>query len=594
MRTLTRRDLLAVYLLLLIVLILGSSSRRVGDGGEYLDMADKLARLLPPTRYAHFWFYSLLVAPFLWMVRLAGVNPFVAFTLLNLTLLGAAFWIASGVLRWPALLLLFVSPIVWWSDKPHTEVFTFSLLTIAFVILGAPGVASSNRAGAGARGEGLGERASALNPGWSIVCLGAAGSQNPPIAALAALAIPVLVLTRNASLRDRRFIVLCLAGVLLAAMHPVYYGLLRGGPPFPLAMSAHGRVPNIDELTAVVRDTNIGLVANAPPLVLGLLVAGGVLLVRSPRLLLGVDTGLALCAATIFLASFAQTINVNSGGTPGMSRYALWLIPLFLPFLRRFDRALRPATLRRTATWLAAASSVWSLVAFFPGRPENYGAPTWFASWLWANYPWLDRPVPEVFVERLNGGDVDWWLPASTPECAKILLLGRGPGAPAWPIPCPPTPLPLDCREAGALCYANRRGTTYSFSKVPAPSSWSYRFDQDAVWTAAESNTVGALLRQLRWWEMRVCTDEVVRGAVGMQHQRNYCASDRLFVYLKNARPGATLRIRPPVRMSGAFIDATSSQEVETVAYGGDPGELWDLEVPAQHPSLVLMLAQSR
>ena len=594
MRTLTRRQLLTAYLLLLIVLILGSSSRRVGDGGEYLDMADKLARLLPPRRYAHFWFYPALAAPMLWIVRLAGVNQYLAFTLVNLALLGAAFWLASGVLRWPALLLLFASPIVWWIDKAHTEVFTFSLLTIAFVALGSPGVRSSARTGVGAGREGLGERASALHPGWAIACLGAAGTQNPPIAALAALAIPFLVLTGRASLRDRRFIVLCLAGFLLAALHPAYYSLVRGGPPFPLANSTHGRIPNIDELTAVVIDTNIGLIVNAPILALGVVLATGFLLVRFPRLLLGADTGLSLCAAAIFLESFAQTTNVNSGGTPGMSRYALWLIPLSLPFLRRFDRAPQPAALREATAWVAALSSVWSLATFHPRWPEDYGKITWVANWLWANYPWLDRPVPEVFIERLANGDVDWWLPATTPQCEKILLTGRGPGVPVWPIPCFPTPLPATCMEAGVLCYANRHGTTYSFSKVPPPSYWDYRFDEDGVWTAAESHTVGTLLRQLRWWEMRVCIDEVVRGAVGVTHQRNYCANDRLFVYLKNTRPGATLRVRLPVRMSGAFIDAATGQEVERVTDSGEPGQLWDLPVPAPHPSLVLVLTQTK
>ena len=162
-----------------------------------------------------------------------------------------------------------------------------------------------------------------------------------------------------------------------------------------------------------------------------------------------------------------------------------------------------------------------------------------------------------------------------------------------WPIPCPPTPPPPGCTEAGALCYGNRRETTYTFSKVPPPSLWVYRFDAKGVWTAAESNTVGTLLRQLRWWDMRVCTDEVVRSAVGLEHVRNYCAADRLFVYLRNARPGAAIRLRLPVRMSGAFIDATTGQNVEAAAYGGEPGEPWDLAVPGAHPSLALILTRT-
>lgn len=594
MRTITRREQLAAYLILLIVLILGSSSRRVGDGGEYLDMADKLASLLPPPPHAHFWFYSLLAVPFLWIVRLVRINPFVAFTLLNLAFVGTAFWIAARVLRIPALLLLFASPIVWWIDKPHTEVFTFSLLTIALVALGAPGLASSGRAETGAAGEDPTERLTTLHPGWSIACFGAAATQNPPIGALAVLTIPVLVLTGRARLRDRRFLVLCLVGLLAAALHPAYY-LHRGGPPFPLVRSStHHQIPNIDELTAVVRDTNIGLIANAPPLALAMGLAAGLLLLRSPRLLLQVDVVLSLCAATVFLGSFAQTINVNSGGTPGMSRYAVWLIPLSLPFLRRFGTAPQPAALREATGWLAAASCVWSLMAFHPRWPEDQGSPTWLANRLWTNYPWLDRPVPEVFIERLAGGDGDWWLPAATPGCEKILLVGRGSGVPIWPIPCPPTPIPPHCTEPRALCYANRRGARYAFSNVPAPSYWGYKFDTDAVWTASEAETVGVLLQQLEWWNMRVCAGEVVRAGIGVELTRNYCSSDRLLIYIRNARPGATLRLRLPNQMSGAFIDATTGQDMEPVAYVGKPGEAWDLAIPAPHPSLVLKLTQRK
>ena len=42
-------------------------------------------------------------------------------------------------------------------------------------------------------------------------------------------------------------------------------------------------------------------------------------------------TGVAL---VVGLLTFAQTPNVNHGGTPGPSRYGLWLMPLAIPALR--------------------------------------------------------------------------------------------------------------------------------------------------------------------------------------------------------------------------------------------------------------------
>ena len=42
-----------------------------------------------------------------------------------------------------------------------------------------------------------------------------------------------------------------------------------------------------------------------------------------------------LGAQAFFLFAFAQAPNANSGGTPGMSRYALWLLPLAVLLLDR-------------------------------------------------------------------------------------------------------------------------------------------------------------------------------------------------------------------------------------------------------------------
>ncbi len=565
----TRRQWLAAYLLLLVGLILTSSIRFVGDGGEYLEMAVKIAALPPPSTYAHFWFYSALAAPFVQTLRLFGLQPLVGFTLLNVALIGAAFWVASRALDRQVLLLLFVSPVVWWIDKAHTEVFTFSLLTMAVVILHEPGV----------------------NTGWAVLCLGVAGTQNPPIAAFAVLLSVMLLAARSARLTDRRFVVLSGAGLAAAALPPAYYWF-RSSTLFPLAKWTHRSVPNIDELFGVVRDSNIGLVANAPLLVLAVGLTVGFLIVRSPKRLLAVDVGFSLATAAMLLVTFAETTNFNHGGTPGMSRYALWLIPLTVPFLRRFDELAASNLVRGAAACLVLASVLWSLVAFHPRWPQGGGQPTWVAAWLWSNHPALDRPLPEVFVERLRGRDMPWFLPVATQGCEKILFEGRGPDVPIWPIPCVPTFVPARCRQLLVMCYANRHGTTYTFAQVPAPSFRRYLFNRDGVWTEAESQTVGVLLQRLRWWDMRVCGNEVVRGSFGVNQQHNYCANDRLFVYLKNVQPGATINLRLPARMSGSFRDAATGEEVEPVAYDGEPGALWTLAVPVRHASLALVITR--
>ena len=106
--------------------------------------------------YFHFWFYSALAVPGLWLVRSVGGHPNYAFTILNLILFLAAAWVVSRHLTW-WLTAASCSPVIWWLDKAHTEVFTFSLLAIAFALMREA-------------------------PWWSLVALGAASTQNPPIA----------------------------------------------------------------------------------------------------------------------------------------------------------------------------------------------------------------------------------------------------------------------------------------------------------------------------------------------------------------------------------------------------------------------------
>lgn len=563
--------------MLLCILTAQSGIRRVGDGSEYLDMAQDLLRIDAPSLHVHFWFYPALAVPFLALVRLTPLDPFAAFVPLNLVLLGSAFWIASGVLRWPALLMIFVGPIVWWVDKAHTEVFTFSLLTIALIAL------RPARAGT-----------PSLHPGWAVVCLAAAGTQNPPFLLLAPLAAAWLAATKTAAFSDRRFVAFCAAGLLLAALHPAYYYLMSGQPT-GLTRATHGGIPNIDEVTAVIRDTNIGIVANAPAFAIAWALVVGALVVRSPRVLPGADTWFAMGAGALFLASFSLTTNYEHGGTPGMSRYAIWLIPLVVPFLRRAGEARLPVAVERSVAALAAVSCVWSILAFHPGWPQ-YGprSPSRLASWLWKNHPSLDRPLPEVFVERLQG-PLSRRLPATSPDCTKILLIGQGGNDAIWPVPCFPVPVPPECRARGALCYANRSGSGYAFSRVPEPSRATFRFDRDSVWTREESATVGALLVQVRWWEMAVCdvsVNRITRGQFGLGGPRHYCASDRLLAYFKNGE-GAYIRMRLRTPMSGVLLDASTGQLVSRVAYDRKPGELWDLTIPAGPSSVVLILTET-
>ncbi len=359
-----------------------------------------------------------------------------------------------------------------------------------------------------------------------------------------------------------------------------------------LAGATHGRLPNFDEFWAVIGDTNVGFIPNAPMFVLAAAVAVGALLFQAPRRLVDADTLFALVVGALFLASFSQTKNYSHGGTPMISRYALWLIPLVVPFLRQAEGAAAPRMHRATAS-LIALSCAWSLAMFHPDRPEVAGASP-LATWIWTHHPSLDRPLPEVFVERVRGSERPWRLPVATADCTKLLLMGRG-DTPMWPLPCFPEMVPPECLERNAFCYANRRGSTYEFARVPRPSYSNYGFEPQAVWTHEQSKTARELLTKLRWWEMSMCaisSRRLERGEFGVAGPSYYCGPDRLLAFFGDSG-GVEIPLRLRMRMSGAFIDGSTGQVVNFVTCDDEPGELFNLTIPAGPQSVFLVLTET-
>jgi hypothetical protein len=599
MRQVPRSRSLLIALAIALSLVAGSPPRIVGDGGEYLALAlnfasghgpaiapvqarviqQRIAALDPVLAdwqipessvlgpdgrrdFLHFWFYSLLATPGVWLTQALGAPPTVAFTILNFLLLGLAFWIALPRLGGPLSLLLFGGPIVWWLDKVHTEPFTFALLIIAVVLMR--------------------ER-----PWWAMVAAGAAATQNPPIALLAGLIALAAVARTRAVLRDRRFLAGAAAGLALALLHPLYYWP-RYHTPSLLLRAARPGTPAFPEITATILDPDMGLLANFPVFALVVLLSLGLILWRRRRDLLDADVHVAWVTAVIFLYSFAQASNVHHGATPSMSRYALWLVPLAIPVLvlaadlgRRFWRVF--------LTGAAACSFVVCLFAFHPGVPQNSHEPTLLARYLWTRHPGWDNPLPEVFVETTLGRE-EPWLPAATGGCEKILLGGRG-DAGAWPIPCFPEPMPEWCRVPGALCYANRDGAAYDFVRAPGRRDRNYVLRRGAVWPASAETHVRAFFTQWSWWNLTPVPAGVdALRAVTDVHVSTLAGRDRFVFVLQDAGPSAALRFRLSGPMTGVIVDARTGLTVTSVNYDGPADGLWDLPLPRASDLMLLEL----
>jgi hypothetical protein len=466
---------------LIISLVAQSPTRPVGDTREYVLMSINLARLERPSvttaqlsqipalfpgataddmvmpeltgpdgrqDFPHFWFYSLLAAPFVGVAQLVGAHAVSGFTVLNLLLLvGAALLVLERTT--PAVALFIVAgPILWWVDKAHAEVLTFSMIVVGLTMLPS-------------------------RPWWSIAAFGIASVQSPAAAGAAVIAIGCAFFTRG--WRDRRIWAASLAAVVGAALHPLYfYSRLRVWSGLYEGVDRHW--PSWRELMVVPFDSNVGIFVNQPLLLLAMIVALAEAITRPPRAVVERTGGMTEnvtfgVIALFFLVSFTQTTNFNSGGTPSPSRYGLWLVPFAIHILARIPERARWIRL------LAAGSVMWCVWSFAPVRPDQYLQPTPFAAALWQRRPQLDNPLAEIFAERAAGREPAR-PPVASAGCEKILLWGDGSGA-AWPPRCTSTTVPAFCRVKDALCYANRVGGGYQFVQAPSPPAWRIEITRD-------------------------------------------------------------------------------------------------------------------
>jgi hypothetical protein len=473
--------LMAAFAAFVLSLAGDSGPRRVGDGSEYMAMARQLGRLSGPTigpedieyfsqqpwgdidghragdqglrgadqrqDFIHFWFYPLLAAPLVRLAEAVGVHPNWGFTALNVLLLLGTAVVLIRRLDGATLLLLLCGPILWWIDKAHTEVFTFTMLAIGVALL-------RNR------------------PWWSMVAFGAASTQNPPISAVLGLFLVWTVLAGR--WRDSRVRLGAAAGIALAILPAVYY-YWRLGAWFPLRGAVWPHWPGIAAFTAVLWDPNLGMLLFAPPWTLAVAMTAVVLAAAQPARLVRAELCFAIVAAGWFLFSFSQAINVNSGGTFGPSRYGLWLLPLTVPL---FQQAVEWGG-RDRARWLRAAAMlavVWVPLVAQPRFNENNVEPSRLAAWLWTRWPSADNPLPEVFTERVARRELDLVLPIGTPACEKALLVATGSRGVLWPPQCRSQPVPPACASPGTLCYANRTGASYAFRVAPSQPAFGFAY----------------------------------------------------------------------------------------------------------------------
>jgi hypothetical protein len=365
--------------------------------------------------FNHFWFYSMAAAAIGWTLeRVFGEvsihSSFVALHWLLLTMTSALAWKHFG---WRGLasvaLLTFLSPIVWFVDKVHTEFFTFTLVLSAVIVF--------------LRGRYLA----------ASFFLALASTQNISFAAVAMAPLAIDALSRRPFRFSLREHLVLAATAIVLALHPVYY-LARHGVIEPQILRGGAKLgAQLSDSLVWFFDLDIGLFSNWP-IGVGLLLLALWLRFGSGSFVAERRHWLWFVAAYLGLSLFAQssTTNVNSGGTRSIARYATWYLPLFFPLvLMTLERMGSGGRVFRTvAGALLVAGGIFNLIEYRPSLDENSRSPTPVSNWVQEHLPGLYDPPAEIFSERYGGvgesGDLNRALAVIGPDCRKVLIFAGG------------------------------------------------------------------------------------------------------------------------------------------------------------------------
>jgi hypothetical protein len=335
----------------------------------------------------HFWFYSLLAAPWVAILAALGASPLLGFGLLNaLCLAGAVTYAAerrsptSSTLATLAVLSCGGSFYVGWLGP---ETLTASALLVACI--------------AAARGAlGIGTLAG-----------GVAATQNPS----AVVVVPFvwsawLLLRRRPDAKilslSRQTAIAVGVGVLLLALPYAFFRLRFG--VFSLIGTRYVDFHEIGvrRLLSLVFDLNQGMAVGFP----GLLLAAAILTIFALRTTAGRErwkaAGTAVFTAACFMGLALPTLAQRNWNADGVVviRYAYWvampLLALVFTLLPTVTKGARGLAIGG----LFSAQALSLLVHGVFGQRASYIEHGWLARWVLLHAPTKYNPVPEIFWER--------------------------------------------------------------------------------------------------------------------------------------------------------------------------------------------------
>jgi len=382
---------------------------------EWLESAFPALRLSDSADFNHFWFYSFLaflVSKFLEIFRIdLGVHE--SFLALHFLLLFITAIASYHLFKWKGLaafiIITFTSPMVWFFDKVHTELFTYSTVFLSVLFI-------------------LRKRYM-----FGAFALALASTQNISFALIAFVPYAYRIII----LRDTKFTftetIFAIATALTVLAHPVYY-FLRFGVPSPQLLAGGGSAgANLSYFYIWLADPDIGLFPNWPVGVIFLLLAVGFWARSVVKLGIPKPDFFSLFVFVFFTVNlYAQssTENINSGATPGVARYALWYLPIFFPMIYQMLSLFTKKLSRALGGIFLTIFAILNITENNPARGESYNIPTKLSYLIQKYASNLYNPHPEIFAERYSGyGEGIYSLnPGGIvgPDCRKVLVYPSG------------------------------------------------------------------------------------------------------------------------------------------------------------------------
>jgi len=333
----------------------------------------------------HFWVLPLLVSPFVPLARILGLTPLHAWPLFHwaLSLFGlwwicrrAGPWFSAGIL-----VVLASSPLLFWSNKAHSEFYVCSMLLLGFVALW--------------KGRLL----------EATLWISLASLQQTTLAVPALVCFGAWVLFHSRLPREEpKWLIAAIVAV--QALQPLYYMSRVGHPSMPvLSDGFRSDMFSVHRAMSLLFDPDIGILQAWPQGIVFCVFVAVVLAVGRDRSLARVAAG-ALAFILIEPLIICMQQAWNSGGTVFIQRYGLYLMTAMTVAGVAAAASLKHRPVQITVgiaglflVFAGLQYRTWPI--FYPSQPENYMARSDFARWLYANHPeWYD-PEPEIFVERI-------------------------------------------------------------------------------------------------------------------------------------------------------------------------------------------------